>query len=81
MIITNFFLRRLIYRFIGGVFQTIDLAMIHPAREMTKIALNETVAYINQSMRSAIGLQMGQDVIEFALHQISTQGHFLEFGV
>jgi hypothetical protein len=81
LIVTNFFLRRLIYRSMCGLVQTFDLALMHPVRELSRLALADTLDYIHNHMVQALGLEMGQDVLEFALSQVRVPGHYLEFGV
>jgi len=59
----------------------LDFARLHPAREMKRIALEETVQYARTHMRNAVGMESAREVLAMALQEVSVQGHYLEFGV
>jgi predicted O-methyltransferase YrrM len=58
-----------------------DFPRLHPAREMKKLALDESVQYAQKHMRTAVGMESSREVLTTALRQVSAPGHFLEFGV
>jgi predicted O-methyltransferase YrrM len=63
------------------VYEVTDLANRHPARELARRDLEESTNYVHDNMRDALGLQMRQDILEYALSQLDGEGHYLEFGV
>src|SRR3981081_1379654 len=81
MLVTNFWFKYLVYRAVCGVYQALDVGRIHPLRERTIRALNETVDYIDEVMSDAIGHETQKEVTEYALRQATIPGHLLEFGV
>jgi Methyltransferase domain len=58
-----------------------DFPRLHPAREMKKLALEESVQYAQKYMRTAVGMESSREVMTSALRQVSVPGHYLEFGV
>jgi Methyltransferase domain len=58
-----------------------DYARLHPAREMQRVALDETVDYIRAHMPTALGYYTSQQVLDEALAACEIEGHHLEFGV
>lgn len=81
MLVTNFKLKYFIYRVVCGWFQATDVGRIHPVRERALRALRDTVDYIDQAMPHAVGFETQKEVTEYALRQVPSQGHLLEFGV
>ena len=81
MLVTNFKLKYFVYKVICGVFQVIDLAVMHPMRERARAALRETVDYIGAKMPDALGLETQREVLEYSLKETKVPGHYLEFGV
>jgi hypothetical protein len=79
--ITNFALKDFVIRTLCYLFETIDYAAHHPAREMHKRAIEESVQYINENMPNALGLYTPGQVIEAILPQVDSAGLILEFGV
>ena len=61
--------------------EIIDFPRMHPARELKRLALEESVAYARQYMRHSIGMESGREVLAFALDKTVVPGHYLEFGV
>jgi len=61
--------------------EILDFAAHHPMREMRKLALAETVAYIREHMSTAIGVYTKRQFLDLALKRVSLDGHYVEFGV
>ena len=59
----------------------LDFATRHPVREMRKLALAETVAYIRENMPKAVGAYTKREFLRLALDRVSVNGHYAEFGV
>jgi hypothetical protein len=59
----------------------LDFAAHHPTREIQKIALAESVRYIQENMTTAIGTYTPRQVLDIALKHVAVDGHFVEFGV
>jgi hypothetical protein len=81
MLVTNFRLKYVLYKLVGGIFQLSDVGRIHPARERSLRALQRTVDYIEEAMPDALGFETQRELIEFALQATRIEGHYLEFGV
>jgi hypothetical protein len=81
MLITNFWLKYLAYKFICGVYQAADIGRIHPARERALRALRRSVDYLERNMPDALGFDNQRELIEYSLAAVSIEGHYLEFGV
>jgi Macrocin-O-methyltransferase (TylF) len=81
MLVTNFRLKFILYRIIGGLYQLADVGRVHPVRERSLRALERTVDYIDRKMPDAIGFEAQKDLIEYALKAVATEGHYMEFGV
>lgn len=58
-----------------------DYARLHPLRELERMALAETVSYIQENMPSAVGFPTEYQLLNYALKEANFDGHFLEFGV
>jgi predicted O-methyltransferase YrrM len=61
--------------------ELLDFPALHPVREMRKLALEESLQYIRENMKSAIGAYTARQVLDIALARTTVSGHFLEFGV
>ena len=81
MLITNFRLKYVLYKFICGVYQLADTGRIHPVRERALRALQRSVDYIESAMPDALGLENQRDLIDYSLRAACIDGHYLEFGV
>lgn len=81
MFVANFKLKSAVQRLLCEVRETLDFADYHPAREMRKVALRETVEYIQTNMQDAIGVYTARQVFDIALRQSDVSGQYLEFGV
>jgi hypothetical protein len=81
MYVANFklknFVKSLLYKFQF----TRDFFVLHPLREMQRIALADSVAYIREKMPLAVGLVNERDVFDLAFDRMPAQGLLLEFGV
>jgi hypothetical protein len=58
-----------------------DFPRFHPAREVKRVALEESVQYAQKYMRTATGVESAREVLVSALRKVSVRGHYLEFGV
>jgi hypothetical protein len=58
-----------------------DFPRFHPAREMKRLALEESVQYAQKYMRTATGVESAREVLVSALRSVAVSGHYLEFGV
>ncbi len=81
MFIANFRLKTAVQRLLCELREVLDFAELHPTREMRKVALRETVEYIQESMRDAVGVWTPRQIFDIALRHTEVTGHFLEFGV
>jgi hypothetical protein len=81
MFIANFDLKTSIQRWLCTLQDFWDFPRLHPAREMKRLALQESVQYAQKHMRTAVGMESSREVLETALRQVSVPGHYLEFGV
>jgi hypothetical protein len=81
MLVTNFKLKYVLYKFVCGFYQLFDVGRIHPMRERSLRALQRTVDYIERTMPDALGFDSQRELIDFALAETKIDGHYLEFGV
>lgn len=82
MFLGSFWQKILVQKFLWTWQETWDYARLHPAREMQRIALEDTVAYIREHMPQALGFYTSQQVLDEALAHCEVEGgHHLEFGV
>jgi hypothetical protein len=81
MFIASFGLKTSIQRWMFTLQDFWDFPRLHPAREMKRLALQESVQYAQKYMRSAVGMESSREVLDSALRQVSVAGHYLEFGV
>lgn len=81
MFIAQFRLKAFVQQKLCEVRELLDFAGLHPAREMQKIALAESVAYIQKNMPTAIGTFTPQQVLDIAFQHVPADGHVMEFGV
>jgi hypothetical protein len=81
VLVTNFRLKYVLYRLVMAGHQLLDTGRMHPVRERARRALHESVDYIDASMASALGFDTQKELLEYALSQTDTAGHYLEFGV
>lgn len=81
MFLSNFRLKTTVQKFLCTLQEIGDFSRMHPVREMQKAALGETVAYISQHMRGAVGVYTPRQLLDHALPRTPAEGHVLEFGV
>src|SRR5258708_16542752 len=81
MLVTNFWLKFLLYRVVLGWNQLLDTGRLHPVRERARRALVDSVDYIDKNMASALGFDTQRDLLGYSLTQVAVEGHYLEFGV
>src|SRR5271170_4220303 len=81
MFIASFGLKTSIQRWLFTLQDFWDFPRLHPAREMKRLALQESVQYAQKYMRTAVGMESSREVLESALRRVSVSGHYLEFGV
>src|SRR5665213_3619926 len=81
MFIASFRLKTSIQRWLCTLQDFWDFPRLHPAREMKKLALKESVQYAQIYMRTAVGMESSREVLSSALHATEVRGHYLEFGV
>jgi predicted O-methyltransferase YrrM len=81
MFIASFRLKTSIQKWMVTLQDFWDFPRLHPAREMKKLALQESVQYAQKYMRTAVGMESSRQVLTSALQQVSVPGHYLEFGV
>jgi len=81
MFIASFKLKTSIQKWLFTMQDFLDFARLHPAREMKKLALAESVQYIRQHMPDAVGMESAREVLAKALGQVTVPGLYLEFGV
>jgi hypothetical protein len=81
MFVASFKLKSAVQRLLCEVREILDFAEHHPTREMQKLAVRETVEYIQSSMQGVIGTYTTRQIFDIALNHTDVSGHFLEFGV
>ncbi len=81
MFIASFRLKTAIQKWMFRLQDYWDFPRLHPAREMKKIALEESVQYAQKYMRTAVGMESSREVLATALGKVSVRGYYLEFGV
>jgi hypothetical protein len=81
MFIASFRLKTSIQKCLFTLQDFWDFPRLHPAREMKRLALEESVQYARKHMRTAVGTESAREVLESALGQVSIPGHYLELGV
>jgi len=81
MFIPSFNLKTSIQKLLFTLQDFRDFARLHPAREMKRLALEESVEYARKHMRNSVGVESAREVLTLALKQVSIPGHCLEFGV
>jgi len=81
MLVTNFRLKYILYRLVMGGYQLLDTGRLHPVRERAIRALAASVDYIDRRMPEALGFDTQLELLDYALSQTATEGHYLEFGV
>ena len=58
-----------------------EFFVLHPLREMQRIALADSVAYIREKMPLAVGLVNEREMFDMAFDRMPGEGVLLEFGV
>ena len=81
MLVTNFHVKYWLYKIIGAGFQLFDVGFVHPVRERNLRSLHKSVDYIEANMPDALGFATQRELMNYAIHQATTQGCFTEFGV
>jgi hypothetical protein len=81
MFIASFRLKTAIQKWLFTLQDFWDFPRLHPAREMKRLALKESVQYAQKYMRNAVGMESSREVLDSALRQVTVAGHYLEFGV
>lgn len=81
MFIASFSLKTAIQKWMFTLQDFWDFPRLHPAREMKKLALKESVQYAREYMPTAVGMESSREVLKAALGKVSVSGHYLEFGV
>jgi Macrocin-O-methyltransferase (TylF) len=81
MFIASFGLKTSIQKWLFTLQDFWDFPRLHPAREMKRLALQESVQYAQKHMRTAVGMESSREVLSSALQQATAPGYYLEFGV
>ncbi len=81
MFIASFGLKTWIQKWLFTLQDFWDFPRLHPAREMKRLALQESVQYAQIYMRNAVGMESSRQVLAAALRQVTVPGYHLEFGV
>ena len=81
MFIASFNLKTSIQKLLFTLQDFRDFPRLHPAREMKRLALRESVRYARKHMQNSVGVESAREVLSLALKQVAVPGHYLEFGV
>lgn len=81
MLVTNFWIKYILYKIVRAWFQLVDVGRVHPVRVMALRALEESADYLEEHMPEAIGFDTQKELLEFAVDSVAVEGHFTEFGV
>jgi hypothetical protein len=81
MFIASFGLKTAIQKWLFTLQDFWDFPRLHPAREMKRLALQESVQYAQKYMRTAVGMESSREVLSSSLRQVTVRGYYLEFGV
>lgn len=81
LITRSFPLRNFVQQLMCEIREVFDFPTHHPVREVRKLALAETVAYIRENMASALGVYTKRQFLDLALKRVTIDGRFAEFGV
>jgi hypothetical protein len=81
MFIASFKLKTSIQKLLFTFQDFCDFPRLHPAREMKRLALRESVRYARKHMQNSVGVESAREVLSLALSQVTVPGHYLEFGV
>lgn len=81
MFIASFSLKTAIQKWMFTLQDFWDFPRLHPAREMKRLALEQSVQYAQEYMRAAVGMESSREVLQAALGRVGVSGHYLEFGV
>jgi hypothetical protein len=81
MFVASFGLKTSIQKWLFTLQDFWDFPRLHPAREMKRLALAESVRYAQEHMRTAVGMESAREVLSSALRQVTSPGYYLEFGV
>lgn len=81
MLVTNFRLKYLLYKFVLAGYQLLDTGRLHPVRERAIRALADSVDYIDAHMAEALGFETQRELLDYALSLSPSEGCHLEFGV
>lgn len=81
MLITNFYLKNILYRIVNAGFQLFDVGYAHPVRERSLRALKRSVDYIEKNLPDALGFNNQRALMDYTIHQVKIDGVFTEFGV
>ena len=81
MLISNFSLKNQIQKILCVINEVFDFNLYHPVRELRKIALIETVEYIQNNMVDCLSFYTAKELFDAILPQVSQTGSLVEFGV
>jgi len=81
LITRRFWLNNFVQQALCEIREILDFASHHPVREMRKLALAETVAYIRENMPTAMGVYSKRQFLDLAIKRVRVEGHYVEFGV
>ena len=81
LIVPSFWLRNLVQSAMSHCYETIDFATLHPARALRKMAVAQSVAFIQQHMPDALSFYTAKQVLRHCLSQLRQPGMILRIGV
>ncbi len=81
MLVTNFWLKYILYKIVRAWYQLVDVGRVHPVREMSLRALQESCDFLEANMAEAIGFDTQKELLEFAVDAVTAPGVLTEFGV
>ncbi len=73
MFIASFGLKTSIQKWLFTLQDFWDFPRLHPAREMKRLALQESVQYAQRQMRTAVGMESSREVLSAALQQVTVR--------
>jgi Macrocin-O-methyltransferase (TylF) len=78
---TLFRFKYFVYKLVWAAHHLLDLGRTHPLRVRNLRATEAAADYIEANMPEALGFETQKELIDYALGEVGSPGHYLEFGV
>jgi hypothetical protein len=81
MFIASFKLKTWVQKRMCDLLGLLEFPVLHPRRELLKLAIQDSAAYVRGHMPNAVALETSREVLDLGISKVKLDGLYAEFGV